>query len=161
MPDRNQWKAEDYAEHGGFLSRLSHDVMTDLAPRQQRRLRGRRGIEGDPVQRCIRCGLLQWGAPWDAPPGRAGRALKPGGRFVAEMGGEGNSGQLRKVMTAALAEIGIDFVPRDPWTFPSPQEQRARLEGAGSELSAAPSPRCFPPISAAGLRLRRRDPGRP
>lgn len=63
--------------------------------------------------------------------GRVYRALKPGGRFVAEMGGAGNIAHLLKAMTAALGELGIDFADRNPWTFPNAQEQRRRLEKSG------------------------------
>ncbi len=62
---------------------------------------------------------------------RVFRALKPGGRFVAELGGAGNISRLRTAMSTALAEFGIDFAARNPWTFPTPQDQRARLENAG------------------------------
>lgn len=62
---------------------------------------------------------------------RAHRALKPGGRFVVEMGGKGNIARLRSAMTLALSEIGKDFNSRDPWTFPEPDAQRYLLEKTG------------------------------
>ncbi|MCY4006247.1 MAG: methyltransferase domain-containing protein [Rhodobacteraceae bacterium] len=62
---------------------------------------------------------------------RVFRALKPGGRFVSEMGGAGNISRVRDAAAHALAEIGIDYKERDPWTFPGAEEQRARLEQAG------------------------------
>lgn len=65
---------------------------------------------------------------------RVFRALKPGGRFVAEMGGDGNIAQIRASMTDALAEIGIAFADRDPWTFPAPEEHRAILEESGFQV---------------------------
>ena len=36
------------------------------------------------------------------------RALKPGGRFVAEMGGQGNIAAIRTALQATLAPFGID-----------------------------------------------------
>ena len=65
---------------------------------------------------------------------RVFRALKSGGRFVAEMGGAGNIALIRQVLTEILAERGIDFARRDPWVFPTPDEQRNRLEQAGFKL---------------------------
>ena len=58
-------------------------------------------------------------------------ALKSGGRFVVEMGGEGNIALIRHALTEILAEHGIDFAMRDPWVFPAPDEQRKRLQQAG------------------------------
>ena len=66
---------------------------------------------------------------------RVFRALKPGGRFVAEMGGAGNIAQIRASMTEALAEIGIAFADRNPWTFPTPEEHRALLDEIGFRVT--------------------------
>ena len=65
---------------------------------------------------------------------RVFRALKSGGRFVVEMGGEGNIALIRRVLTEILAEYGIDFAMRDPWIFPAPDEQRKRLEQTGFKV---------------------------
>ena len=62
---------------------------------------------------------------------RVFNALRPGGRFVAEMGGAGNINLIRQALTEILAERGIDFSTRDPWVFPTPDEQRKRLQKAG------------------------------
>ena len=59
------------------------------------------------------------------------RALKPGGRFIAEMGGAGNILHLRTAITTALREVSIDFSARNPWNFPMAVEQHQRLERAG------------------------------
>jgi SAM-dependent methyltransferase len=63
------------------------------------------------------------------------RALKPGGRFVAEFGGKGNVERVRAVLIAALARRGIDALPLDPWYFPSDHEYRARLERHGFRVT--------------------------
>ena len=74
---------------------------------------------------------LHWmGAP-DAVIDGVWRALKPGGRFVAECGGAGNVETVRKSLIAALARRGIDGRAADPWYFPPPEEYRAKLEGRG------------------------------
>lgn len=59
------------------------------------------------------------------------RALKAGGRFVAEMGGAGNIAQIRRAMKIAFDEVGYDFDSINPWIFPSEAEQTARLEASG------------------------------
>lgn len=61
-------------------------------------------------------------------------ALRPGGRFVAELGGKGNVDAIVTALTAALAETGYPFVPeRFPWYFPSIGEYAALLEATGLE----------------------------
>lgn len=62
------------------------------------------------------------------------RALKAGGRFVAEMGGAGNVAAIRGALYAALARRGIDGAACDPWYFPSTAEYRAKLEAAGFRI---------------------------
>lgn len=74
---------------------------------------------------------LHWMPKQDQIAARSFTALKDGGRFVVEMGGDGNIALVRGAMTAALAEMDIDFATRDPWVFPSVDEQTARLEQAG------------------------------
>lgn len=46
------------------------------------------------------------------------RALKPGGRFVAECGGEGCIRIIREGMKIALAKRGVDYKSRNPWKYP-------------------------------------------
>ncbi len=62
------------------------------------------------------------------------RALKPGGRFVAEMGGAGNVAAIRAALYNALALRGVDAAAVDPWYFPKADEYQARLEAAGFEV---------------------------
>jgi hypothetical protein len=59
------------------------------------------------------------------------RALRPGGRFVAEMGGYRCVATIRAALTAALRRRGIDAVSCDPWYFPRAEEYGALLEQAG------------------------------
>ncbi|HEX2529223.1 MAG TPA: methyltransferase domain-containing protein [Geminicoccus sp.] len=59
------------------------------------------------------------------------RALRPGGRFVAEMGGAGNVAAEIVALHVAAAEFGLDARALHPWYFPSPAEQKDRLEAAG------------------------------
>jgi trans-aconitate methyltransferase len=60
------------------------------------------------------------------------RALRPGGRFVAEFGGQGNVAAIERALQDALARRGVE-VP-SPWFFPAPTAYRAALEAAGFEV---------------------------
>lgn len=64
------------------------------------------------------------------------RALKPGGRFVAEFGGHGNVAAICTAMLAALQARGISGKARFPWFFPTPEEYRESLEAAGFKVEA-------------------------
>ncbi|REE96002.1 class I SAM-dependent methyltransferase [Thermomonospora umbrina] len=57
-------------------------------------------------------------------------ALRPGGRFVAEMGGAGNCAELIAAMQTAWRIFGL-AEPELPWYFPTPAEYATRLESAG------------------------------
>ncbi|HXQ49593.1 MAG TPA: class I SAM-dependent methyltransferase [Stellaceae bacterium] len=74
---------------------------------------------------------LHWIKDQDAVIDGVFRALKPGGRFVAECGGEGNVATVREALHVALARRGIDAAAADPWCFPSAGDYRARLERRG------------------------------
>jgi len=60
------------------------------------------------------------------------RALKPGGRFAAEMGGHGCVAAIVVALCATLEKHGIaqpaSFIP---WYFPTVEDYRVRLERAG------------------------------
>jgi SAM-dependent methyltransferase len=73
------------------------------------------------------------------------RALRPGGRFVAEMGGYRCVETIRGALVAELDRRGYDGEAASPWYFPSPDEYRAHLVGAGFtvpyiELIPRPTP---------------------
>jgi SAM-dependent methyltransferase len=72
---------------------------------------------------------------WMLPPGpvAAGvfRALKPGGRFVGEMGGKGNIAAILGALTVCLGRRGIDAAALSPWYFPGVDDYTALLQGAG------------------------------
>ncbi len=59
------------------------------------------------------------------------RALRPGGRFVGELGGEGNVASVREAIAAALRRRGIDPNRLEPWVFPSRDAFRQVLGDAG------------------------------
>lgn len=63
---------------------------------------------------------LHWMVKADAVVAGVFRALKPGGRFVAEMGGAGNIATLLEAILASLDARGVDGRPAVPWFFPTP-----------------------------------------
>lgn len=65
------------------------------------------------------------------------RALKPGGRFVFEMGGHGNVSEVHAATVAALLNAGVSSekaLDANPWYFPAPEEVREILTQAGFEV---------------------------
>ncbi len=71
------------------------------------------------------------------------RALKPGGRLVAEFGGAGNVAKITAALRAALAQQGIQAA--SPWYFPSAKEYAELLATHGFQvisidLFARPTP---------------------
>ena len=73
------------------------------------------------------------------------RALKPGGRVVAEMGGHGCIAAITVALIAVLEKHGLDAKPMIPWYFPTVDDYRARLEKYGFaveyiELIPRPTP---------------------
>jgi trans-aconitate methyltransferase len=74
---------------------------------------------------------LHWMTQPDAVLDGVWRALKPGGRFVGECGGHGNTATVMAALQAALAKRGIDPQRLNPWFFPSVAEYRSRLEVHG------------------------------
>ena len=59
------------------------------------------------------------------------RALRPGGRFVAEFGGHGCVATVTRAVAEVLAEWQIDAAPYLNWFFPRPGEYAGLLEAHG------------------------------
>lgn len=64
-----------------------------------------------------------------------GAALRPGGRFVLEMGGKGNIGRIRAAIEETLADAG--YAVKCPWYYPTVAEYSAILEKHGFEIRMA------------------------
>jgi trans-aconitate methyltransferase len=77
---------------------------------------------------------------WIRPPERVIRCvrdvLRPGGRFVAELGGRGNVRAILAAVHAAAAQLGI-AAQLPPWYFPSVGDYATLLESAGLEVRFA------------------------
>jgi len=74
---------------------------------------------------------LHWMLKADNVVAGVARALKPGGRFVAEFGGHGNVAAIVTAMRAVARARGGDESLAGPWFYPTPDEYRAMLEGHG------------------------------
>jgi len=74
---------------------------------------------------------LHWMRRPDAVIASVRRALRPGGRFVGEMGGHGCVGAIVAALAAALARRGIDVAAHHPWFFPTVEDYRGRLAAHG------------------------------
>lgn len=90
---------------------------------------------------------LHWMLDADAVLDGVGRALRSGGRFVAELGGHGCVAAIATALTAVLARRGIDAAARSPWYFPTVEDYGARLRAAGfvvDEIALIPRPTPLP-----------------
>jgi len=75
------------------------------------------------------------------------RALKPGGRFVAEFGGSGNVAAIVTALTTLARQHGIDQQLACPWFFPTPAEYTEMLETRGfavESIALIPRPTPLP-----------------
>jgi trans-aconitate 2-methyltransferase len=79
---------------------------------------------------------LHWVKPPEKVIASVARALKPGGRFVAEFGGRGNVRAIADALARGAEAMGIrDWQPN--WYFPSLGEYAALLEAGGLETTFA------------------------
>ena len=74
---------------------------------------------------------LHWMTEPEPVLGEVARVLKPGGRFVGELGGAGNVATIVGAIAGALAQRGIEVTRAYPWYFPTPAQYRAQLDAAG------------------------------
>jgi len=75
--------------------------------------------------------VLHWIPDAGAAIASVHRALKPGGRFVAEFGGAGCVQTVRLALIDAANRRGLDGAALDPWFFPTEAAYRALLEAHG------------------------------
>jgi SAM-dependent methyltransferase len=90
---------------------------------------------------------LHWMRDQEAVRAGVHRALKRGGRFVAEMGGHNNTAAIIVALSAVLARRGLDAHRLNPWYFPSAEAYRKKLEVAGfraEEIAIVTRPTILP-----------------
>ena len=64
------------------------------------------------------------------------RALKPGGKFVGEMGGKGNIATIQRCLRNILAKYDLELGDIAPKFFPSDEDYRALLEATGFKVES-------------------------
>jgi trans-aconitate methyltransferase len=84
-----------------------------------------------PVDAVFSNAALHWVKDADGVAKSVARALRPGGRFVVEMGGKGNVASIIDVLHEVAGVVEI------PWYFPSVGEYTSLLERHGFEISFA------------------------
>jgi trans-aconitate methyltransferase len=90
---------------------------------------------------------LHWMHPPEAVLAGVRCALKPGGRFIAEMGGHNNTAAIIVALSAVLGRRGLDAHRLSPWHFPSAAAYRAKLEAVGfavEDIRIVPRPTTLP-----------------
>ncbi len=171
----NEWHADKYKKHAGFVTRMALPVIDLLAPKPGERILDLGCGEGTPaleieksgakvvavdlsddmVQKARQKGLdarvanatdLPFEAEFDAvfsnatlhwvPQSRLAlqniaKALKKGGRFVAEFGGEGNVKAIREAIQTVFARHPEFGKLEIPWYFPSTEAYGALLKEEG------------------------------
>jgi trans-aconitate methyltransferase len=98
--------------------------------------------------------VLHWMRDHDTVLQGVYRALKPGGRFVAECGGQGNIAAIRVALLAILTAHGIPAERIENNRFFGAAEYRTRLENQGfrvEEITLKPRPTPLPSGIAAWL----------
>lgn len=101
----------------GDAQRLDTDALREL-------------VDG-PYDAVVSNAALHWMPRQDDVVAGVARLLRPGGRFVAEMGGAGNVAGLTAAIRTARDAVGLDPDVATPWTFPTPAELASRLERHG------------------------------
>ncbi|WP_293176546.1 MULTISPECIES: class I SAM-dependent methyltransferase [unclassified Microcoleus] len=92
----------------------------------------------EPLDAVFSNAVLHWIKQPDAAIACVEKALKPGGRFVAEFGGKGNVGAIARALLNVLSEIGCEEPQSlNPWYFPSIGEYALLLENHGFDVSYA------------------------
>ena len=92
----------------------------------------------EPLDAVFSNAVLHWIKQPDAAIDCVEKALKRGGRFVAEFGGKGNVGAIVRALLSVLSEIGCEEPEAlNPWYFPSIGEYAGLLEKQGFDVGYA------------------------
>jgi SAM-dependent methyltransferase len=94
---------------------------------------------------------LHWVRNQDAMMAEVHRVLKPGGRFVAEMGGQGNIAAIRVALMAVLAKHGYGDREDGVNYYPTPEGYTRRLTRHGfhvEQIALIPRPT---PLAESGM----------
>jgi trans-aconitate methyltransferase len=97
--------------------------------------------------------VLHWIRDADAVLARVFRALRPGGRFVAEFGGHTNIAAISVAIRAVVERHQLQY--QRPWYYPTADEYRSRLEANGfvvEDIRLFPRPTPLPTGMTGWLR---------
>ncbi len=86
---------------------------------------------------------LHWMLRPDAVLAGVARALKPGGRFIAEFGGHGNVAAIVVALLAVVRRLDGTKAVRSPWYFPTADEYEHKLKQHGfvvDQIALIPRP---------------------
>lgn len=157
------WDAETYGQNGAFVHGLAGGVLEWLAAQPGERILDLgcgdgqltqriavaarlRGIEVDEgsaesmpyAAHCFDAvfsnAALHWVRDQDAMMAEVRRVLRPGGRFVAEMGGHGNIAAIRAALMAVMERHGFDGREDNVNYYPTPEAYARRLERHGFQV---------------------------
>jgi trans-aconitate 2-methyltransferase len=90
-----------------------------------------------PVHGIFSNAVFHWIGEPAAVAARMGAALQPGGRLVAEFGGQGNMATVLQAIATARDALGYGPAPATPWYFPALGEYASLLEAQGFEVQFA------------------------
>ncbi len=134
----------DRVPHGRIIGVDSSPTMIDAARRRLAATGRDERVElavadllelelDDPVDAILSTATFHWISDHDRLFARLRGALRPGGRLVAQCGGEGNIAAAREAIAAVAAEA--PYAERlagfDPWSFAGPQKTEERLRAVG------------------------------
>ena len=88
----------------------------------------------EPVDAVFSNAALHWMPRPAEVIGRVRAALRPGGRFVAELGGAGNIDAILDALGTAMTEAGLP-APACPWHFPTLGQYATLLEAGGFRVA--------------------------
>jgi trans-aconitate methyltransferase len=126
-----KWNAELYDDKHAFVFEYGENVLELLDVKRRERVLDLGCGTGHLTQRIHERGGVVTGI--DSSP-----ELKPGGRFVAEMGGKGNVQHLIEATQQVLRQHGYDkLAEKKLWYFPSMGEYTSRLEKQGFRVTFA------------------------
>jgi trans-aconitate 2-methyltransferase len=92
----------------------------------------------EPVDAIFSNAVFHWVRDQEGAAACIQRALKPGGRLVAEFGGKGNVGKVIEATISAMQDAGYSTgAERNPWYYPSIAEHATLLERHGLETTSA------------------------
>ncbi len=131
------------ADSGAVVEGLDADMEMIAAARRRRPDLSFRRADGhdfsveQPVDAVFSNAALHWMLDPDRVIGCVWKALRPGGRFVGEMGAAGNVQTIIDAVAGARETLGLPREMELPWFFPSVDTYATLLESRGFTVTRA------------------------